>query len=276
MDGTRNRTIVLSIDDDIAYTDEIRVSYNGNVIESPTGKALQVFSDLVIRNTAPERFILPRIIQAEDFNSMVGFGLEECSDLGGGYNLGFADPGDYADYLIFSPGEMNYQLDLRVASLQSQSKLGFYLVQNDTVETELCVVTVPSTGGWQEWTTVITDVSIPKGKHTLKMRAINGEFNLNWFKFEALNSIVNKEKKPGPKVYPNPVTNNKLFIEFNEGDIDSLIIDFYSITGQVISSRNYPVGSKNFELDISHIPEGICTVRIYTGNDTYVYKIIRQ
>jgi hypothetical protein len=276
MDGTRRRTIVLSIDDDIAYTDEIRVSYNGNVIESPTGKILQVFTDLEIRNTAPERFILPRIIQAEDFYSMIGFGLEECSDLGGGYNLGFADPGDYADYLIFSPGEMNYQLGLRVASLHAQSKLGFYLVQNDTVETELCTVTVPFTGGWQDWTTINATVSIPKGKNTLKMRAISGEFNLNWFKFEAMNPVESLDVESKHRIYPNPVSGDKLYMHLERKNIDSLIIDCFSVTGKLISSRKYPAANGDVEMDISHIPVGVYTMKVYTGTEIVTYKIIRQ
>lgn len=276
MDGTRNRTIILPLDDDIAYTDEIRVSYNGNTIQSTSGKMLQSFSNLRIRNTAPVRFILPRIIQAEDFNSNVGFGLEECSDLGGGYNLGFADHGDYTEYLIYSSGDRDYQLSIRVASLYGQASAGFYLVEEDTVETELCVITIPSTGGWQKWTTINADVTIPAGKHTLKMRAIDGEFNVNWFKFEAMNPVESQVMRPRLRIYPNPVSSDRLYIQMEQKNTDSLIIDFINVAGQLISSGKHPAGNGELELGIPHLPAGIYTMRIYAGMEVYTYKIVRQ
>jgi hypothetical protein len=50
---------------------------------------------------------------------------------------------------------------------------------------QVATVDVPDTGGWQDWTTVESDVvTLPAGTHTIRLTANGGSFNLNWFGFE--------------------------------------------------------------------------------------------
>ncbi len=45
-------------------------------------------------------------------------------------------------------------------------------------------VQIPSTGGWQEWRPVTVEgLSLPAGRHALKVEAVKGGFNLNRLEF---------------------------------------------------------------------------------------------
>jgi hypothetical protein len=189
MDGSRERTMVLTVGNNLIYTDEINVSYNGTSISSQSGKMLESFSDLSIRNTLPLVFVLPGKIEVEDFNFMEGLATEETSDEGGGLNIGYTDPGDYADYLIYVENGGSYQINLRLSGQYDAGNIGFYIVNEDSTETELGRVSTPVTGGWQTWTTTTTNLFIPEGIHTLRMRILSGGFNMNWMEFELLDTI---------------------------------------------------------------------------------------
>ena len=183
IDGSKNRTIILTTDKNLIYTDEILVSYSGTVINSTSGNQLEVFSNLAIRNTLPILNILPTKIEVEDYDFMIGLAVENTTDEGGGKNVGYTDANDYADYVIFSDGDQNYLVNFRFAAQNSEGEIGLYLVDENSVETELLTITTPVTGGWQTWTTISGDLIIPNGKHTLRMKIIKGGFNMNWMEF---------------------------------------------------------------------------------------------
>ena len=182
-DPLRDRIIVINLEDFFLLGDVITVSYTGTTIESQSNKTLNTFTDLIINNIAPQRVIIPAVIQVEDYDFMEGMGLEDTSDEGGGQNLGYTDPGDYADYSIFVPQTGLYGIKLRVAGF-SQGQIGLYTVDENAVETELIVMNTVITNGWQTWETIADNLTIEKGIHTLRMRILTGGFNFNWMEFD--------------------------------------------------------------------------------------------
>ena len=182
-DPSRDRLIVLNLEDFFLSGDVITVSYTGTTIESQSSKTLNTFTDLIINNVAPQRVVIPALIQVEDYDFMEGMGLEDTSDEGGGQNLGYTDPGDYADYSIFVPQTGLYGIKLRIAGF-SQGQIGLYTVDENAVETELIVMNTVITNGWQTWETIADNLTIEKGIHTLRMRILTGGFNFNWMEFD--------------------------------------------------------------------------------------------
>ena len=188
VDPSKDRTIVLRLEDPLFPTDQIWVAYNGPAIESISRKVLESFSELAIRNVVPFRFILPIKIEAEEYSSMMGLQTETTTDEGGGSNIGYTDAQDYADYLIYVEEEDNYQVNLRLAANYNEGNIGLYLVDSNSAETELLTITTPVTGGWQTWTTITGNLFLTKGLHTLRMRVLSGGFNLNWMRFGYIDS----------------------------------------------------------------------------------------
>jgi len=197
IDENFDKTIILNLNEPLIYTDVISVSYNGTEIKSESDNILAVFSDLEIRNTLSSRLMVPGKIEAEDFDVNVGLGTEDTSDDGGGKNIGYTDGGDYADYLIYIEEESNYKAGFRFASEWAVGKIGLSIIDENLTETELVTIETPITGGWQTWETVTTNVLMPKGIYTLRMRVIDGNFNMNWMEFEVDNVVNNDVDNDG-------------------------------------------------------------------------------
>jgi len=123
-------------------------------------------------------------IQASSYNDEFGLETEPTSDNGGGYDLGFADNDDWARYRNLSFGTGVSRVTLRAASAGSGGTLELHL---DSIAGPLIgIVTIPITGGWQNWTTVSSAISGASGTHDLYLvfKGSAGIGNLNWFQFQ--------------------------------------------------------------------------------------------
>ena len=148
-------------------------------------------------------------IRASSFNSTAGnntpanyvtWGLETelTSDTQGGYDVGYANDGDYAVYKNVDFGAGVSTLTARLACLQDNGQgngggncagtLEFHL--DSITGTQVASVTLPSTGGWQSWQTISpVIVSGASGIHDLyvvfkaPLSGTTSLGNVNWFQF---------------------------------------------------------------------------------------------
>ncbi|MES1190933.1 MAG: cellulase family glycosylhydrolase [Steroidobacter sp.] len=120
-------------------------------------------------------------LQAENYSYMSGIQTETTTDVGGGLDVGWIDAGDWLSYVntpVTIPSTGTYTIAFRVASLNGGGKFSFEEAGGGT---QYAVVTVPSTGGWQNWTTVKVHVTLSAGSHGFGIGASTGGWNLNWF-----------------------------------------------------------------------------------------------
>lgn len=127
--------------------------------------------------------IIPKKIEAEEFNTQVGLQTETVAlTEGTGLNLGYTDVNDYAEYAIEVPKAGNYIIDFRVASLNGNAGLSL-LLDGNVLITELPIA---STTGWQVWKTISDTIALPAGKHTLRFNVTKAGFNINWMEIKVL------------------------------------------------------------------------------------------
>jgi hypothetical protein len=120
-------------------------------------------------------------VEAENYTAMYGVQKENTSDTGGGQNIGYIDNGDWTEYAIDIPMPGSYAMTFRVA----RSSTGTSTINMTLDGSAIGSVTVPSTGGWQTWTTVNLAVNFPvAGAQTLRL-TFGGGFNMNWFTYQA-------------------------------------------------------------------------------------------
>ncbi|HTF97152.1 MAG TPA: carbohydrate-binding protein [Cellvibrio sp.] len=115
-------------------------------------------------------------IEAEMFKDHSGIRMETTTDTDGGFNAGSTDDNDWMSYPINVPTAGNYTLQVRVASPYSGGTL--VLSRNGS---DLGVVTVPNTGGWQNWQTVSITVNLQAGQQDLAIFVRKGGWNINWW-----------------------------------------------------------------------------------------------
>jgi Carbohydrate binding module (family 6) len=91
--------------------------------------------------------------------------LEATTDNGGGYNVGWMAPGEWLVYSVSVPSAGSYRLDLRVAATGEGGRLH---VEFDGVD-KTGPLTIPNTGGWQQWATISAPVALSAGAQRMRV-----------------------------------------------------------------------------------------------------------
>jgi endoglucanase len=125
---------------------------------------------------------IPGRIQAEHFDAMYEVRTEPTSDADGDLNVGYIDGGDWMDYNIKASSAGTYTCSFRIANAYGNGQIDIKTA-NGTVLGQL---DIPQTGGWQNWTTISTELTLPAGNQIIRIYANRGDFNLNWLEL-ALN-----------------------------------------------------------------------------------------
>ncbi|MEQ9306817.1 MAG: carbohydrate-binding protein, partial [Marinoscillum sp.] len=124
-------------------------------------------------------------IQAESYCDMNGVQTESTSDTGGGQNVGWIDAGDWLAYRVDIPTTDNYTIEYRVASPGGGGSLQIEPLGGGAA---FGSISVSSTGGWQNWTTISHTVSLNAGQQDIALAILAGGFYLNWFKITSQTS----------------------------------------------------------------------------------------
>jgi hypothetical protein len=178
-------------------------------------------------------------IEAENYISLAGIQTESCSE--GGLNVGYFDANDWIAYNITIPAEGTYNISYRVASIITGKTLR---LEKDNGGTLLGTVNIPNTGGWQTWTTVSHNVTLPAGTYPIRITSYTGGLNLNWI--EIANNLAEAGLQRQQEVItdsesqilllPNPVE-DQLFISGVE-KVKSIKI--YNLQGKIAMSIENP------------------------------------
>ncbi|BFM19991.1 carbohydrate-binding protein [Gilvimarinus japonicus] len=134
---------------------------------------------LVSAANAAAQTTLPAQLQAENYTSQQGVELEPTSDSGGGQNVGWIDAGDWLQYDINVPTAGTYAISYRIAS-----PAGGQLILSQNAQDLTDALTLPATGGWQNWTTVNDEVYLNSGVQSIALWAETGGWNINWLQLE--------------------------------------------------------------------------------------------
>ncbi|NOU64575.1 family 43 glycosylhydrolase [Paenibacillus sp. LMG 31461] len=100
----------------------------------------------------------------------------------GGENIGWNGTGDWYKYNVSVQANGTYNLGLRYATTNTGTQVKVWIDSTDVTG----VVTLPSTGGWDNWQTyTIKGLTLPAGNHTIKVETVTGEFDFYTLQFNA-------------------------------------------------------------------------------------------
>ncbi len=114
------------------------------------------------------------------YRTTEGVDIENTSDTGGGYNIGWTSAGEWLKYTVNVTSAGTYTIKLRLAGSGTGGPVRIWFgTVNKTGD-----LTTPTTGGWQTWTDLIkTGVALSAGQQVMKIEMAGGGFNLNWVEF---------------------------------------------------------------------------------------------
>lgn len=107
-----------------------------------------------------------------------------ATDTGGGYRLGWLDPGEWLNYTVDVSAAGTYDVEVRVAA--SGGGGTFHIEAGGVNKTG--PMTIPNTGGWQAWTTIrASGISFSSGRQVLRLvidatGASGAVGNINWIR----------------------------------------------------------------------------------------------
>jgi len=221
-------------------------------------------------------------IQAENFTSMLGVQTEACTDTDGGLNVGYIDAGDWMAYSnVTIPSNGAYKVEYRVASQSGGGSLSLDLNAGSNV---LGSLSVPSTGGWQTWTTISHTVNINAGTYALGIYAPAGGWNLNWIRITPVGSAIvanttsrtavsdngTEVTDPPIRIYPNPVAST-LTLE-SSGDLSGTIISVHDKLGNQVIRKV----AADKSVDVSALPPDTYIIRINHEGKEVIKRFIKK
>jgi predicted esterase len=224
-------------------------------------------------------------IEAENYATMNGVVKENTTDVGGGQSLGYIDTGDWMDYKITVAAAGTYSVRLRVAS-----PTGGQLQMKNSTGTVLATVTVPNTGGWQNWQTVVANITLPAGSQTIRVYSASNGWNFNWWEIgngagSVTAASVGKAEDisaslstPPLSVYPNPIVNN-FQLQLNNELTGSVTVQVYDMEGSLqkqFSLSKPNEGPVQYYLSIGQLAKANYIVKVTMKNWTESKQIIKQ
>ena len=194
-------------------------------------------------------------IEAEDYALMNGIQTEPCNE--GGLNVGYIDAGDWMVWDVNIPSSGVYTISYRVASQNGGGTIQFEKAGGNPIYGSL---QVPSTSGWQNWTTISHQVNLEGGQQQIAIYAPAGGYNINWLDIHSGSSKSEQVKAPvitdSFNVYPT-IVEDELYIS-NITGTQFLVFD---MKGKLVRQINNQSKSKRMEVNISELPKGIYIVK---------------
>jgi carbohydrate binding protein with CBM6 domain/putative Ig domain-containing protein len=112
-----------------------------------------------------------------------GVDVETTTDAGGGYDVGWTNPGEWMQYIVNVTSAGTYTLSARVATGAGWAGKKFHVLLGAT---NLGTIIIPNTGGWETFQTVnITTPVLSTGQQILRVAEDSGDYNINYLTFTA-------------------------------------------------------------------------------------------
>ena len=186
-----------------------------------------------------------------------------------GPTVGWFSAGEWLEYTIDVDNAGVYDLSFRYASGNSSGGGPFYFeIEGEQISSD---ITVSNSGGWDSWSTKsVSDITLTKGEHVLRLFIENGEFNLGKMTFtykEAL-SYVPPIADAGDNVsIISPTTTAVLNGSgSNDPEGESLTYSWEQVYGpSIINFDSNTMASPN----ISNLVEGVYKCKLTVDDGTY-------
>lgn len=188
--------------------------------------------------------------------------LEPTNDESGILNIWDFKEDRWVEYNVDITTSGFYNLNLRVAS-QASAICKVYIDKE-----EITSLNLTSTNGFDNWETQGTQINIPAGKHTLRLKVTSGDIKLNWLMLSSEASGINNGKNKDLYLYPNPVSD---ILNVRTDDIP-WAIQIYNMQGQQLGKAM----NTNF-IDMGFLSDGIYLVKVlFTEELASTFSVVKR
>jgi hypothetical protein len=267
--------VILGLAQQITDGDTIKLNYADGHVKATDGTLLENFSNFPVKNNLPFNFPIPGKIEAEDFSFNQGLKLENTSDVGGGQDVGFTDVGDYLDYRIRVVKSAKYNMEVRVASLNSAGIIQVQQLNDQGIVQNFSTIYLPVTGGWQTWKSITAEITLTEGVSKLRVKILKTEFNMNWFKFTEKGVGYSEIRRNEINIYPNPVQNELTIESPATTDVHKTLF-FRTLGGALVKNMELSGTEVSQKIYIGNLPKGFYILELHMSGTVFRTKLIVQ
>lgn len=130
--------------------------------------------------------------------------VETCTDGGTGFSVGYIVAGEWLEYSVTVKYTGSYTVGFRIASGSTTGVMALGL--NVDGMTAINTLSVPNTGGWSTWKTIEQTINLTAGSHNLRLKANQGDFNINYIDFTLESATADITIKNGWNLFALPLT----------------------------------------------------------------------
>ncbi len=213
-------------------------------------------------------------IEAESYATMSGVQSETCSE--GGSNLGWIDSGDWMVWGVNIPSSGTYTVEYRVASANGGGTLRLEQAGGSPVFGSLAI---PSTGGWQSWTTISHNVTLTAGQQQIAVNAVAGGWNINWLRIKQVtgarmtpnDEFLNIGAKERMSIHPNPASTELILSGMVDNNTEVTVYDLCGklIVNKMKLSPDQPV------VDVKNLKPGTYLLKV-EGKKNKVFRFVKE
>jgi hypothetical protein len=272
LSASSNRIIHIFLKETVELQSTVTLSYTGQSITAMDLTSLENFRNKVVANKVVKIHPVPGRIEAEEYASVQGLGIETTTDIGGGYNIGWTDKGDFLEYEIDVLTSGQYYVIYRAAAQDQSGSVSLHLM-NSTDTVRLHTMTLPVTQGWQIWkSTVPRPLELSVGRYRLRMVVEREGFNLNWIDIVgATNAYKAVLDHPEVQLYPNPA-NHVLHVSSTS---EMAYAELIAMDGVLIKKIN--IHAAEHVMDISDAKPGVYVLHLqFTSGKHYYGRFIKN
>jgi hypothetical protein len=275
INSTNPSQIIFSLDQQIFDIDDIKLNYTDGMVMATDGTLLQNFTNLQVKNNLPVYLLIPGKIEAEAFSVNHGLQLETTTDTGGGQNVGFTNTGDYLDYRVRVMKTSKYNMEVRVASAGTAGRIEVQQINPEGTVVGSVIVNIPVTGGWQTWKTIVASIDMIEGISTLKVKILQPEFNMNWYRFSETSQGVQDTESPVFSMFPNPANDIvTILIPGSSGQNKKVAIR--STNGILMRTVEISDSEMSKQVFVGDLPKGMYIVELEMTGSIFRNKLILQ
>jgi endoglucanase len=264
-----SRVLLVYPEEVLFHNQNIKITYNGTLIMHED-QELEPFTFKTVDNQLAVHHTLPGRIEVEEYYFNQGLELEECQDVGGGMNTGYANPGDYLDYVVYVEEAGLYSLGFRVATEKYNAELAILLDQGDGF-TQINSMDFVRTGGWQKWETQTLDLQLAAGKYVLRLLVSGEEYNLNWMEFTSHVGTRQAEIDTRSTLFPNPASDLVHIRPAGFGE-EEVQMEVYDSLGRIWAGHF--INQTEYALNIEEYTPGLYYIRLFNKFEQQLLKLL--
>jgi len=129
--------------------------------------------------------------------------IENCTDAGGGYNLGYTTAGEWLEYTADVTKAGTYDMSLRIAC-SGDGRTVSVAVDGKNIASNIAI---PNTAGWQNWQTLtLKDINLTAGQKIMRVTIGATDFvNMNYVTFTLTKELKQEPFKSSPHLIPGRI-----------------------------------------------------------------------